>query len=106
MCGFPHNTLSPYDLAAQNYQRLKGFIKPHNPVSNSTIGKWVKSILDDAGIDVTKFSGNSARPAATSCGTHTGLTLQEILKSGGWSTVQTFATYYNNQFRPILVLPF
>ena len=55
----------------------------------------VKSILDDAGIDVTKFSGNSARPAATSYGTHTGLTLQDILKVGGWSNAQTFATYCN-----------
>lgn len=84
------------ELRGQNCQLLISFIKPHNPVSNSTIGKWVKSILDNAGIDVTKFSGNSARPAATSYGTHTGsLTLQDILKAGGWSNAQTFAAYYN-----------
>ena len=82
-------------LRGQNCQLLISFIKPHNPVSNSTIGKWVKSILDDAGIDVTKFSGNSARSAATTYGTLTGLTLQDILKAGGWSNAQTFATYYN-----------
>ena len=83
------------ELRGHNCQLLIRFIKPHNPVSNSTIGKWVKSILDNAGIDVTKFSGNSARPAATSYGTKTGLTLQEILKAGGWSNAQTFGTYYN-----------
>ena len=83
------------ELRGQNCQLLISFIKPHNPVSNSTIGKWVKSILDNAGIDVTKFSGNSARPAATSYGTHTNLTLQDILKAGGWSNAQTFAAYYN-----------
>ena len=69
------------ELRGQNCQLLISFIKPHNPVSNSTIGKWVKSILDNAGIDVTKFSGNSARPAATSYGTHTNLTLQDILNA-------------------------
>lgn len=58
----------------------------------------MKSILNDAGTDVTKFSGNNAIPAATSYGTHTGLTLQDILKARGWSNAQTFATYYN---RPI-----
>lgn len=83
------------ELRGQNCQLLISFIKPHNPVSNSTIGKWVKSILDNASTDVTKFSGNSARPAATSYGTHTGLTLQDILKARGWTNAQTFATYYN-----------
>ena len=82
-------------LRGLNCQLLISFIKPHNPVSNSTIGKWVKFFLDDAGIDVMKFSGNSARPGATSYGTLTGLTLQDILKAGGWSNAQTFATYYN-----------
>ena len=75
MCGFSHITHYLHmtkELRGQNCQLLISCIKPHNPVSNSTIGKWVKSILDDAGIDVTKFSGNSARPAATSYGTHTG----------------------------------
>ena len=82
-------------LRGQNCQLLISFIKPRNPVSNSTIGKWVNYILDNAGIGITKFSGNSARPAATSYGTHTGLTLQDILKAGGWSNAQTFVTYYN-----------
>ena len=83
------------ELRGQNCQLLISFIKQHNPVSNSTIGEWAKSILDIAGIDVTKFSGNSTRPAATSYGTHTGPTLQNKLKAGGWSNAQTFAAYYN-----------
>ena len=72
-----------------------GFIEPRNTLSNSTIEKWVKDVLTNAGIDITKFSGNSARPAATSYGTKTGLTLQEILEARGWSNAQTFATYYH-----------
>ena len=72
-----------------------GFIEPHNTLSNSTIGKWVKAVLANAGTDITKFSGNNARPAATSYGTKTGVTLQEILEAGGWSNAETFATYYH-----------
>ena len=74
---------------------LISYIKPHKSVCNSTVGKWVKSILKDAGIDVNKFSGNSARPATTSYGMKTGLTLQDILKAGGWSNAQTFAKHYH-----------
>lgn len=75
-----------------------GFIEPHNTLSNSTIGKWVRAVLANAGIDITKFSGNSARPSATSYGTKTGVTVQEILEAGGWSNAETFATYY---YQPI-----
>jgi len=83
------------DLRGKNCQLLIILIKPHNPVSSSTIGNWVKSIFANVGIDVTKFSGNSARPAATSYGTKTRLTLQEILKAGGWCNAKTFATHYS-----------
>ena len=51
--------------------------------------------MKDAGIDVNKLSGNSARPATTSYGMKTGLTLQDILKAGGWSNAQTFAKHYH-----------
>ena len=64
-------------------------------VSNSTVGKWAKSVLKDSGIDTGTFSGNSARPASTSYGALTGLTLAEILKAGGWTNAQTFAKHYH-----------
>ena len=94
-------------LRGQNCQLLISFIKPDNPVSNSTVGKWVKSILDDAGIDVTKFSGHSTRPAATSYGTLTGLTLQDIylwLAAGRMHKHLLPTTI--SQLRPILVVAF
>ena len=72
-----------------------GFIEPRNTLSNSTKEKWVKDVLTNAGIDITKFCGNSARPAATSYGTKTGLTLQQILEAGGRSNAETFASYYH-----------
>ena len=81
-------------LRGEHSKLLISFIKPHQPVCSSTISKWVKSVLKDAGIDVTTFSGNSARPASTSYGMNGGLTLQEILKAGGWSNAQTFAKHY------------
>ena len=74
---------------------LISHVKPHGPVSTNTIGRWTKTIMKDAGIDVTKFTSHSSRAASTSYGKSSGLTLQEILKAGGWSNGLTFAKYYN-----------
>ncbi|XP_031568824.1 uncharacterized protein LOC116303435 [Actinia tenebrosa] len=76
-------------------QLLISFAKPHNPVSSSTIGRWVKSVLKDAGIDTSEFSGNSGRSASTSYYKASGLPLADILKAGGWTNSLTFAKYYN-----------
>ena len=74
---------------------LISHVKPHGHVSTNTIGSWTKTIMNDAGIDVTKFSSHSGRAASTSYGKSSGLTLQEIMKAGGWSNGLTFAKYYN-----------
>lgn len=73
--------------ASHDTKLLISYAKPHKPVSNSTVGKWAKRVLKDSGIDTGAFSGNSARPASTSYGAQSGLTLAEILKAGGWTTV-------------------
>ena len=98
LCVVTH--LNQYLVKTQNLrgstsQLLISYVKPHKAVSNTTIGKWCKSVLKDAGIDVTEFTSHSGRSAATSYASHTSLTLQDILKAGGWSNAQTFAKHYH-----------
>jgi len=83
------------NLRGSTSQLLISYVKPHKAASNTTIGKWCKSVLKDAGIDVTEFTSHSGRSAATSYASHTSLTLQDILKAGGWSNAQTFAKHYH-----------
>ena len=83
------------NLRGSTSQLLISYVKPHMAVSNTTKGKWCKSVLKDAGIDVTGFTSHSGRSATTSYASHTSLTLQDILKAGGWSNVQTFAKHYH-----------
>ena len=83
------------NLRGSTLQLLISYVKPHKAVSNTTIGKWCKSVLKDAGIDVTEFTSHSGRSAATSYASHTSFTLQDILKAGGWSNAQTFAKHYH-----------
>ena len=74
---------------------LLSYIKPYKPVSNSTIGRWVKSTLLESGIDTNTFSAHSSRTASSSYGFSSGLPLKDILKAGGWSNAETFAKHYN-----------
>lgn len=82
-------------LRGQNSKLLISYAKPHKPVTISTVSKWAKAVLKEAGVDITCFSGNSARSASTSYSAQSGLPLKDILKAGGWSKAGTFARYYN-----------
>ena len=44
---------------------LISYIKPHNEVSSSTIGRWLKTCLSLANIDVNVYQAHSTRSAST-----------------------------------------
>ena len=76
------------------------YIKPFNQVTPETIGRWIKTSLKDAGIDVDRFSAHSSRTASSSYGLASGLNIQDILKAGGWSRAQTFAKHCDKPINP------
>ena len=78
---------------------LISYVKPHKPVGKDTMARWVKSVLKDAGVDITRFSAHRCRAAATSSSNSAGLSLVEIVKAAGWSNAGTFAKFYN---KPIM----
>ena len=73
-------------LRGSNSQLLLSYVKPFNPVTKSTISRWVKTILKQAGIDISNYTAHSSRAAATSHAQKQGLNLQEIMKSAGWTS--------------------
>ena len=64
-------------------------------MTKATIARWVKTILQQAGIDVSTHTAHSSRAAATSHAQKQGLNLQEIMKSAGWTSSSTFEKIYN-----------
>ena len=87
--------ISQTQTLRQHQQLLVSYQKPHKAVSNATIGRWVKTTLGNAGIDIGTFSVRSSRSASTTCGLLAGIPLKDVLKAGGWSTATTFARHYN-----------
>jgi len=76
------------------------FRSPHRPVSAQTLGRWVKSVLNAAGVDTSIFSAHSTRHASTSFAASRGVNVNEIRRTAGWSrSSEVFARFYN---RPIV----
>ena len=69
--------------------------KPYKPVSRDTVSRWVKSLLQAAGIDTTEFGAGSTRSAASSKASSEGVPLDQILEAAGWSQETTFTRWYN-----------
>lgn len=71
--------------------------KPYKKASKDTIRRWIQSVMKAAGIDVSVFKPHSVRTAATSKAKANNASLDEIMKTAGWSSAATFAKYYDKQ---------
>ena len=81
-------------LRKDHSQLLLSYVKPLRPVARDTVSRWVKQVLQSAGIDITKYSAHSCRAASTSNVKVKGLNFAEIMESAGWPTVSTFTRFY------------
>lgn len=88
--------LNRTDLIRQGVTQLFiGTVLPHGPVCRSTISRWIKTVLSQAGIDVSVFGAHSTRAAATSAASSRGVPIPQIMKAAGWSRDSTFFRFYN-----------
>ena len=82
---------------ASKTQLLLSYVKPHVEVQSSTISRWLKEILKEAGIDIKIFRGHSTRSASSSKAGLAGISTDEILKRGSWSNESTWQKFYNKE---------
>ena len=69
-------------------------VKPHNSVGAQTMSRWIKTILEWAGIDVTFFKPHSTTQSASTAAFQASIPLDDILKMAGWSSAETFRRFY------------
>jgi len=69
----PVTTLQAYEARTKefrvnnnNYLLLLSWIGKHDPISSSTIARWLKTCLTEAGIDTGIFKAHSVRGASSS----------------------------------------
>lgn len=105
---FPHNSKLCVVQCMQNYLEMRRnlvsqdvkplFITygtPHKPATKDTISRWIKNELQKAGIDTEIYKPHSCRAAAVSKAKQIGISLQDILNRGSWSSDSTFNKYYD-----------
>ena len=97
----PVATIREYEMRTkdrregQNHSQLFiSLIKPYNPVSSSTIARWLKCVLAKAGIDTSLFKAHSVRGASTSAAAGAGVTTNDILSAADWSSESVFQKFY------------
>jgi hypothetical protein len=80
-------------------QLLLAHQKPHKAVSTDTISRWIKTVLQQAKIDISVFKAHSTRAAATPAANLNQVPIDIIMASAGWSSENTFAKFYK---KPII----
>ena len=74
---------------------MLSYLKPYNPVHPNTISRWIKLVLERAGISTDIFKAHSTRAASTSAASMKEVNVETIIKTAGWSNAKTFAKFYN-----------
>lgn len=63
-------------------------------MTSSTIWRWIKIVLGQAGTDTERFSGHSTRCASTRKALLS-VSTDVILATAGWTEESTFRKFYN-----------
>ena len=90
-------TASQRETNMQKDHLFLSFMPPHQVVKICSIARWLKLVMEEAGIDMSKFWAHSARSAADSCVPLPGLSAENIAKLGHWSNVKTFYNFYKKE---------
>ena len=63
-------------------------------MSRDTISRWIKTVLELAGLDISQFSAHSTRAASTSAAFSRDVPIDCVLSAAGWSSQSTFCKLY------------
>ncbi len=70
---------------------LVSYIAPFKQITKSSVGRWIKVVMQMSGINTNIYSPHSVRSASVSSAK---VPLKTILKTAGWSRECTFRKFY------------
>ncbi|KAI8441239.1 hypothetical protein MSG28_014886 [Choristoneura fumiferana] len=87
------------DIRPENALNLLLTVKrPFKCATAQTIGRWIKQVMAESGVDVAAFGAHSTRHAATSAAAAAGVSVDTIRKTASWTNnSQAFAKFYHRQ---------
>lgn len=99
----PAKTLSVYIERTSQFRDLPNTCKliltvkkPVHNATSQTISRWIKQTLQESGVDVSVFTAHSTRHASTSAASRSGISIDVIKRTAGWTgNSLCFAKFYN-----------
>ena len=95
LCVF--KTLKHYILRTKDVRKTSSLLISYatfSGVTTSTLARWLRTVLDLAGIDTTIFKAHSYRGASTTAAYNAGCSVNNILNTANWSNAKTFRKFY------------
>ena len=86
--------IRPVIPSSQPDRLFISFIRPHKPVTSTTLGRWLRNFMKAAGIDSKIFKAHSVRGASTTAAANAFVPLSTIMAMADWSSSSTFRTFY------------
>lgn len=91
----------PLRINSNNDKLIQTYKNPVHNCTSQSISRWIKETLKDSGVDVHIFSAYSTRHASTSAAHRSGVSIDVIRKTAGWTgNSMCFANFYN---QPLVV---
>ena len=81
----------------QGETRLFIFITPYKAITSSSIARWLRQMLESAGINTAIFGAHSTRGASASAAFKAGITVNDILKAANWNSESVFQRFYHKE---------
>ena len=88
-----------FSLRGQETQLFISTQAPFQGVTHATISRWVKRVMDKAGIDVKCFKPHSTRAASTSHAKAKGAPLSVIINTVRWTKIAHLRSFMTNLYR-------
>jgi len=96
----PKETLQAYLARTEslrgegNDKLLLSYVKPHSPISSSSVARWITTLLKSAGIDTDTFKSHSVRSASATAAASAGITTNQIMDAADWRSESVFERFY------------
>ena len=90
-----HYLLCTKPLRGTSKQLFISYRKPYEPITRNTISRWIRMVLDRAGIDTAHYKPHSTRAAASSAAQNNRVPVADIMATAGWANEKTFTRFYN-----------
>ena len=74
---------------------LISYQKPYKPVSRDTVSRWVRTVMQRAGINTSVYAPHSCRAASVAAARKAHIPVANIMTHVGWASAQVFAKYYD-----------